>query len=115
MNDEVSCHQHQETADVHHHNSKDQLYLQLDNQDPHQSSSSDEDSQQIERPSTLKFLAAREIFQDSTVRAVKRLPYTPDPGTICTLVICCDAPKTGCIGTILLQTYEAQVRKREGN
>ena len=76
MNDEVT-HHHQEIADV--HNSKDQLYLQLDNQH-HSSSSSDEDQQQIERPSTLKFLAAREIFQDSTVRAVKRLPYTPDPG-----------------------------------
>uniref|UniRef100_H2Z9P3 Uncharacterized protein n=1 Tax=Ciona savignyi TaxID=51511 RepID=H2Z9P3_CIOSA len=31
------------------------------------------------RPDTLKFLAASVAFQNSTVKAFKRLPYTPDP------------------------------------
>jgi len=34
----------------------------------------------LERPKTLKFLAASVAFQNTTVPAVKRLPYTPDPG-----------------------------------
>ncbi|XP_076799993.1 uncharacterized protein LOC143445058 isoform X2 [Clavelina lepadiformis] len=37
-----------------------------------------------ERPKTLKFLAASAAFQSSTVPALKRLPYTPDPDwTLC--------------------------------
>ena len=35
-----------------------------------------------ERPKTLKFLAASAAFQSSTVPALKRLPYTPDPGKL---------------------------------
>ena len=38
------------------------------------------DESAIERPKTLKFLAASVAFQYSTVAAVERLPYTPDPG-----------------------------------
>ena len=36
----------------------------------------------IERPKTLKFLAASVAYQYSTIAAVKRLPYTPDPGKL---------------------------------
>jgi len=34
----------------------------------------------LQRPNTLRFLAASAAFQASTVPALKRLPYTPDPG-----------------------------------
>nr|CAB3263076.1 uncharacterized protein LOC100187461 [Phallusia mammillata] len=37
------------------------------------------DNSVCERPKTLKFLAASVAFQNTTVPALKRLPYTPDP------------------------------------
>ena len=38
--------------------------------------------EELQRPNTLRFLAASAAFQASTVPALKRLPYTPDPGII---------------------------------
>ena len=57
--------------------------------DSPQSGSSDEDS--LQRPNTLRFLAASVAFQSSTVPALKRLPYTPDPGTALNLLVCLES------------------------
>lgn len=41
-----------------------------------------EDDQLVERPNSLKFLAASAAYQESTLPALERLPCTPDPGTL---------------------------------
>ena len=69
-------------GDVGEDGDKDGLYLQINDV----SSSEEDTTTSIERPNTLKFLAAREIFQENTVRAIKRLPYTPDPGMFWSLL-----------------------------
>ena len=41
-----------------------------------------QEEQIVERPNTLQFLAASADYQKSTVPALKRAPYTPDPGLV---------------------------------